>query len=90
MKLLKVRSSVAIELYINDDKKLYDELFSHRTEIETTVGSKLSWQRLNDKKASRIQLEKPFPIENRDDWENEFEWAADNVLKFYWAFKWFL
>ena len=90
VKLLKVRSSVAIELYINDDKKLYDELFSHRTEIETTVGSKLSWQRLNDKKASRIQLEKPFPIENRDDWENEFEWAADNVLKFYWAFKWFL
>lgn len=52
--LVNKESSVVVELYINDNKELFDKLYSNRTEIEEKLGIALDWRRLNSKKASRI------------------------------------
>lgn len=51
-----------VELYISRpdisvNKRMFDELHSHKDEIETVFGKPLSWQRLDTKIASRIAYE---------------------------------
>lgn len=50
-----------IELYIDtgtkeENKAIFDQLFSQRVEIEAEIGKKLSWERIDKKRASRIAL----------------------------------
>lgn len=45
---------IGVELYITDNKALYDMLLSHRNEIEAELSRPLEWQRLDNRKASRI------------------------------------
>lgn len=52
--LVNSENKIGIELYITDDKTLYDFLFSHKDEIEKSLGYELNWMRLDGKKASRI------------------------------------
>ena len=52
--LVNKESSVVIELYINDNKKLFDNLLLQRDEIEQKLGFVMDWRRLDNKKASRI------------------------------------
>lgn len=59
---------VASELYINNDKSIYDKLFEHKSEIEEELGE-LSWLRLDNKKASRIVKYFNIDIENPENIE---------------------
>ena len=45
---------IGVELYIHDDKELFDSLYKSKEEIEDKLGLKLDWRRLDDKQASRI------------------------------------
>lgn len=47
------RGQISSELYINDNKELFDNLLTHKAEIEAELGE-LNWLRLENKKASRI------------------------------------
>ena len=53
--LVNKESKIGVELYISDDKELYDKLFEKRNLIEDELGFKLDWQRLDNSKASRIK-----------------------------------
>lgn len=53
--LVNKESCVVIELYIGNNKELYDNLYSKKEEIESLLGFSMDWQRLNHKKASRIK-----------------------------------
>jgi len=53
------KNDAQIELYIDNgeqtaNKKMFDALFINKDTIENIFGGKLDWQRLNDKRASRI------------------------------------
>lgn len=52
--LVNKEGCIGVELYINDDKELFDKLYANKEKIEQELGLNLDWQRLNDKKASRI------------------------------------
>jgi hypothetical protein len=45
---------VGVELYINNNKDLFDKLYAQKDEIEQKLGLSLEWQRLDGKKAARI------------------------------------
>lgn len=47
-------NSIGIEIYINDNKELFDRLYSASEEIQNELGFSMDWQRLDNKKASRI------------------------------------
>ncbi|GJJ80074.1 DUF4268 domain-containing protein [Pasteurella canis] len=46
--------SIGIEIYINDNKELFDKLNLVSGEIHEELGFNMDWQRLDNKKASRI------------------------------------
>ena len=52
--LVNKENCVVVELYISDDKELFDRLYENKEEIEGKMGLSLDWRRLNDRKASRI------------------------------------
>jgi len=52
--LLNRENSIGIELYINDNKALFDSLHRYKEEIENALGFDLRWLRMDEKKASRI------------------------------------
>lgn len=54
LNLVNKENCVVVELYINDDKELFDHLYEKKDEIEQKIGLQLDWRRINDKKASRI------------------------------------
>ena len=54
--LVGKENHIGVELYINDDKALYDKLELKKDEIEKNTGLHYEWMRLDDGKASRIKM----------------------------------
>lgn len=52
--LVNKDSLIGVELYIADNKELFDKLHSQKNEIETELGYRLDWRRLDNSKVSRI------------------------------------
>jgi hypothetical protein len=86
------RKRFRVELYIDttdqlQNKRIFDELYTKRGELEAAVGADLSWERLGERRASRVAVYHPGSI--TDD-EGELAqlraWAADMMVCFYEAF----
>ena len=84
---IQKRSSITIELYINDDKDLFRMLLSHKNEIESDMGIFLDWRELPERKASRIIVEKTVELENKEKWNEQFSYIMEICLKMKKAFK---
>ncbi len=52
--LVNKDSLIGVELYITDNKELFDKLYERKYEIEQELGFNLDWRRLDNSKASRI------------------------------------
>ena len=52
--LVNKEGYVGIELYISDNKDLFNKLYAQKEEIENKLGLEPDWQRLDGKKASRV------------------------------------
>jgi len=69
-----VRGQSSVELYIDTrdltaNKRIFDALYSTRSEIESAFGKPLDWQRLDEKRASRIRHEFNGSFQSpEDDW----------------------
>ncbi len=79
--LIQKRASITLELYINDDKSLFDKLEGHRKAIEKEAGIVFDWKKLPDKKASRIIVEKKVDFRDQKKWQSQFGWIIDNAIK---------
>jgi Domain of unknown function (DUF4268) len=83
---------IRIELYFNsgdkdNNKRLFDFLHQKISEIETSFGNPLVWERKDDKVTCRIKYELPdVNISNFDDWDKMISFMEDAVPKFETAF----
>jgi len=81
-----------VELYISrvsaeENKSIFDFLFSQRASIEDAFGSPLIWERLDNKKASRIKCELDgVDYFNGDDWSKMIDFMVDKLPKLSLAF----
>lgn len=77
--LVNKEKFIGVELHINDNKNMFDILFSKKDKIENELQLSLEWQRLNNKKASRIL----YKIEglNFDDYSNYNELMNETIDK---------
>ena len=63
-------------------KRLFDDLFSERLAVETAVGRILSWERLDDRRASRIvDYREVRDLDSLPDRRALADWAAETVVK---------
>lgn len=78
-----------VELYIDvgdqvKNKQIFDELQSRRSEIEAAVGEALSWERMDERRASRIALYKDGAITDEPEQLSQLRaWAVDAMIRFY-------
>ena len=82
-----VEKKITIQLYMKDDidKKFFDELYKYKEEAEIAIGKPLDWRRLDDKKASSIDLYKYCDLSESH--EELFEWYKEYTEKFILFFK---
>lgn len=85
--MIQKRSENGVELYINDDKELYKQLFDKKESIERETGIAFDWQELPEKKASRIITSNPADFEDASKWPEQFDWIMDTLIKMKKAFK---
>jgi hypothetical protein len=63
-------------------KRLFDDLFAERLAVETAVGRILSWERLDDRRASRIvDYREVRDLASREERRVVADWAAETVVK---------
>lgn len=86
--LVNKTNSIGIEVYINDNKKLFDKLFLESEEIESKLGFTMDWQRLDNKKASRIiHYIDGLDFDNHDNYDKLINEVIDKVITIKETFK---
>lgn len=79
--LVNKEHKIRVGLWINDNKDMYDELYSHKAEIETSVGESLKWDRLDNKKASIISLDiEGLNFKKQDNYSELMNSVIDKVV----------
>jgi len=87
LSLIKKYGNILTELYIPNDKELFYRLVEHKEEIESSVGFKMEWCELPNRKASRIIVSKAVNFNDKSTWNEQFEWFMDMSLRIRKAFK---
>ena len=87
------RTALRVELYFSDDKEkiLFDKMREYEDVIQQKLNKSVVWERLDNKKASRIKMEISYrDIEkNTDDFADIekdqawIDWYRDNMEEFY-------
>ncbi len=75
-----------VELYIPDNKDLFQKLYRHKDEIEADIGERTEWMELPTKKASRIRLFEAGNFDDTSKWDDGFDWMLNEAEKFYRVF----
>jgi hypothetical protein len=74
------------ELYIDrgekdENKAIFDELFSQKATIENAFGGPLTWERLDAKRASRIKAETAGTIFDDTQWPSLIEFMTNAMVR---------
>ena len=77
------KNFIRSELYIQDNKELFEKLHNDKDAIEKELGLGLRWNESPKAKASSISILKNVPqIKNKGTWEDCFNWLGEMVNKF--------
>lgn len=75
---------VQVEMNTGDkatNKAIFDKLFEQRDQINAAFGGPLLWQRLNERKQSRVRVELSADGLDEENWPKINRWMIDNLLK---------
>ena len=79
--LVNKDSLIGVELYITDNKELFDRLYEQKDNIEHELGFALDWRRLNNSKASRILYHiKGLNFDNHSNYDELMNKTIDLVV----------
>ncbi len=86
--LVNKGGNIVVELYINNNKELFDTLFANKEEIEKELGFELEWDRLDTKKAARIKYYiNGLNFENQSNYSELMNKTIDIAVQFRDVFK---
>jgi hypothetical protein len=75
----KTHQLLGVEVYIPDDKELYQQLFKHKDAIEKELGFQMDWQPLPEKRAARIEITKNGDFTDLDHAAGNFLWYCEKA-----------
>jgi len=83
---------IRTELYIPDNKELYNKLFENKVEIEKAFGHPLDWREdMENARASRIQYKREeIDIKRKSNHDDAIKWLLDHSIDLYNAVKKFI
>lgn len=74
-------NSIGIEVYIRENKNLFDKLFTVSEEIENELGFSMEWMRLNHKKVSRVICYiEGLDFDNHENYDELMNEVIDKVI----------
>lgn len=82
------RNYASVETLINvghksKNKRIFDYLYENKEKIESKFGAPLEWQRLDNKKSSRITYQlKDVNYFNRDQWDKIIDFLCKTMITF--------
>lgn len=85
---LVTKNYAGVELGISggtqeENKKIFDYFYKNKENIELAFGDKLSWERLSDKRMSRIAYRlNDVSIFDKEDWEKMMSFMSESMIKF--------
>jgi hypothetical protein len=84
LSVLSRENKVCCELYIQRSKELFSQLYQQKSAIEKDLDleGKIEWQELPERKSSRIGTFAPFDFDDDKNWEQAFQWLAQNCIRF--------
>lgn len=74
------KNEVGIDLYIDSNKEVYDRFYLNKNEIELETGLNFDWQRLDDKKSSKIRITKKVDFSDSSKFDEYYKWLCDTAL----------
>ena len=74
------KKHLGVELYIPQNKELFNSLSEHKDEIEKALGFKMDWFELQEKKASRIITELPGDFREIVENKEFFNWYCEKAI----------
>lgn len=77
---------IGCEIYIRNDKPLFDIFIRQRESIETEIGKELNWMRRDEATACRIVSTTEIDITNKECWPQANEWLIQTADSFANAF----
>jgi hypothetical protein len=87
------RYGMRVELYFGNDKdkKLFDSMYERKVQLESSFGKEITWERLENKNASRIKHEIKYKdlaldqqsFSDKKVWDSWVNWYADSMIDFY-------
>ena len=81
------KAYVGCEVYIRNDKQLYQDFLNNKQQIEQVVGAELEWMELQEATASRILLKYNGNPKDKNRWNVYYSWCIKTVELFTKAFK---
>lgn len=88
LNLVNKENVVVIEIYIRDDKGLFDRIFADKEAIEKELGFALDWQRMDGKSASRIMYRlNGLDFDDHSNYDQLMNEMIDTALLFTKVFK---
>lgn len=74
------KNELAVEIYINDNKEVYSLFYNNKEKIEKETGLKFVWSKLENKKASRIKTNIKVDFNDKDKWNEYYEWLCEKAV----------
>lgn len=72
---------IGAEIYIPDNKDLYNTYFSNKDIIESELGFNMDWLAIPDGKASRILISITGDLSKQSKWPEFYKWLANTAAK---------
>lgn len=89
--LVNKENKIVLELYILDNKNLFDHIYEDKEKIENTLQMNFSWERLDGKKASRIKHDVlGLDFSDHSNYPQLMDECIDKILKMRDVFKKYL
>ena len=78
---IRQRNEIDVGIYISDNKNLFRKFFQNKEAIEKERCLEFDWRELPNKKASRIVITKKVSFDAKNEWNNQFDWLIDAMIK---------